>query len=214
MKCCGNADCCPINVSCCNPSKQLPKILNLTFSDLYNYWPCADGKTISFHYLGTTNYSGYRVSTYYRSQVEPSPYNTALLCSGEGYYTLGDSNPACNQTPRRDCNTDVMLAGDISIYDPITDNSECKIQINVYPLVKARSYAFYPCVLLDCPNFYLGTTISLNGARQSFGCGVINYTFELSVKKCNEIISPTLCPATFVYYGATGTGTIMATVTE
>jgi hypothetical protein len=137
-----------------------------------------------------------------------------LLCSGEGFYTLGDSDPDCNQTPRRDCNTNVELGGTITIYDPIYDNSECKIQINVYPLVKAKFYGFFPCVLSSCPSEYLGTVVALNGARQSFGCGVINYTFELSIKKCNEISSPAFCPATFIYYGATGTGTIMATVTE
>ena len=214
--CCDSANCCPIDLTCCNPPKRLPRILYVTLSDPNNVWPCIDGVTVAFHYRFTSVGGGYRGHSFERSPVYSSPYDRALLCANAGYYTFGDSFPGCNQTPQYDCDTNVYTYGNILISDPFIEPGPCKISIFLTPHVayKFKYYTSSGCVLSPCNTVQGYSNYNLNSLPQDMPCEYINNTFELNIVKCHETIDPPLCTNTHRYFGATSSGTILATITE
>jgi hypothetical protein len=214
LKCCGSANCCPIDLSCCDPPKRLPRILYLTFADNNSVWPCADGETVEFHYSGTSTGGGYKNHSFGRVLNLSSPFDPAKICLGEASYTLGDTYPACNGTKRTDCDTDVYLTGTVLIKEPLSYiGGSCKIELSLQIDNKTRAEAFYPCVLQPCAH---GTTyVLINGVpSQDMNCDPINYTFQVNVQECYELYAPTFCNNTMVYFGATGTDTVDVVITE
>lgn len=212
--CCGNANCCPIELSCCDPPQELPRILYLTFVDNNSVWPCADGETVDFHYSGTVTAGGYKNHLFQRVLNLLSPFNPAKICLGEAGYTLGDSHPTCNGTKRTDCDTDVNIVGNINIKEPLSFlGGPCKIELVLQIDNKTKAYAFFPCVLQPCFN---NITYPLTSGilSQNMNCDSINYTFQVNVQECYELYTPTFCDNTVLYFGATGTDTVNVTITE
>jgi hypothetical protein len=180
----------------------------VTFSDPDGVWPCVDGVSVSWPYKFISTSGGYTNYVFYRDFGT----DEALLCAGQGSYSLGTLGTVCASTKLTDCGSDVKAAGYIYIRDPNTESTSCLIELNLYLSIKFKIHLGFFCTLLPCST---GSQIPfLFSTGTVFSCGPINYQFTANVKAC-EILSDegSGCTRTALHYGATD-GTVLVTITE
>jgi hypothetical protein len=187
----------------------IPKTLYLTFSDPNGVWPCVDGVSISWPYKFISTSGGY---TNYVFEREPI-VDEALLCAGQGSYSIGTLGTVCGNTKLTNCGSNVNIWGYIYINQPNTEPTPCLIGLSLYLQIGFRKYQTINCVLSACSTNSQIPIFTLP-QNQVFTCGPINYQFEDNVKAC-EILSDDGwgCLRTAAHYGATD-GTVLVTVTS
>jgi hypothetical protein len=167
-----------------------------------------DGVSIAWPYKFISTSGGY---TNYVFEREPI-VDEALLCAGQGSYSIGTLSTVCGNTKLTNCGTNVNIWGYIYINDPITEGTTCLIGLSLYLQIGFKKYQTINCVLSACSTNSQIPIFSLP-RNQVFTCGPINYQFEDNVKTC-EILSDDGwgCLRTAAHYGATD-GTVLVTVT-
>lgn len=167
-----------------------------------------DGVSIAWPYKFISTSGGY---TNYVFEREPI-VDEALLCAGQGSYSIGTLGTVCGNTKLTNCGSNVNIWGYIYINQPNTEPTPCLIGLSLYLQIGVRKYQTINCVLSACSTNSQIPIFNLP-QNQVFTCGAINYQFEDNVKAC-EILSDDGwgCLRTAAHYGATD-GTVLVTVT-
>ena len=165
-KCCGNADCCPIQYKFCCSHAILPKKLYITFQDPNNAYPCIDGVTIPIDYFikivsdpNSCFYYGYQtkgpIPTYFGTGCVGSDVMGGYdlpACKGQGY-VVTDSN--CSNPDYR-CSDNVGIAMQLVFGDGCFPS--CKIYLDIFFLV--NQYVNGACRTF-CGNDVSGLTLEI-----------------------------------------------------
>jgi hypothetical protein len=165
-KCCGNADCCPIQYKFCCSQAILPKRLYITFQDPNNAYPCIDGVTIPIDYfIKNVLDPNFCIEYIYQTRGPiPTYFGTGCVgpdvmggydlpaCKGEGY-VVTDSN--CSNPDYR-CSDNVGIAMQLIFNDGCFPF--CKIRLDIFFLVS--QYVNGACRTF-CGNDVSGLTLDI-----------------------------------------------------